>query len=98
MPCAEDDAPAEAPAAPAAEAGGAAPAGDWLHRYTRFIERRRNVVIALWVAILVAGLYGITQVFANLKLQARARPRLPRGGTAAYTRAAFSGLWRPTAR
>ena len=92
MPCAEDDAPAEAPAAPAAEAGGAAPAGDWLHRYTRFIERRRGSIILCWVAILVAGLYGITQVFANLKLQARARPRLPRGGAAAYTRAAFSGL------
>ena len=94
MASAEEHAPADAPAAPAA-AGSVAPAGDWLHRYTRFIERRRNAVIVSWVAILIAGLYGITQVFANLKLQARAVQRHPRGGASAYPRAASGARAKP---
>ena len=89
------DATADAPAAPAAEAGGAAPGGDWLTRYTRFIERRKSCVIAAWVLILIAGLYGITQVFANLKLQVRARQRLRPGGAAAYVRSACGSSQRP---
>lgn len=60
----------EPPDAP--QAGSSAPPGDWLHRYTAALQRGRNVIILAWVAIVVVGLYAITEVFANLQLQVRA--------------------------
>jgi hypothetical protein len=93
-PRADDEALADAPAAPAGEVGSTAPsvspAGDWLHRYTRLVDRLKNVVIVSWIAILIVGLYGITQVFANLKLQVCAC-----GGAAARGSLRGVGLLQP---
>jgi hypothetical protein len=46
----------------------------WLAAYVALLERRRirAGVIFLWCAILAVGMVGVTRVFANLKLQARA--------------------------
>ena len=60
----------EPPDAP--QAGSSAPPGDWLHRYTAALQRGTHVILLAWVAIVVVGLYAITEVFANLQLQVRA--------------------------
>ena len=93
----ESDAVADPEAAPAAGAAGSTPpesaaAGDWLHRYTGGLERGKNIVIVAWIAILVVGLYGITQVFANLKLQARRAQPARRGPRVRSARAALPGV------
>ena len=43
--------------------------------YVRFLQRRAAVVALAWLAIFAVGIVGVTRVFANLKLQARARGR-----------------------
>ena len=43
-----------------------------LSRYVRFLQRYSFLVSLTWLAIFAVGIVGVTRVFANLKLQARA--------------------------
>ena len=43
--------------------------------YVRLLQRRSGVVALVWLAIFAVGIVGVTHVFANLKLEARARGR-----------------------
>jgi hypothetical protein len=46
-----------------------------LARYVRLLQRRSGAVALAWLAAFAVGIFGVTRVFANLKLQARAAPR-----------------------